>query len=49
LTKEAKESIAYLEQATGITEADIVIVENGVGTWVHPDLAEIFAQWVSAE
>jgi desulfoferrodoxin (superoxide reductase-like protein) len=49
LTKEAKESIAYLEQATGITEADIVIVENGVGTWVHPDLAEIFAQWISVE
>jgi desulfoferrodoxin (superoxide reductase-like protein) len=35
--------------ATGITEADIVIVENGVGTWVHPDLAEIFAQWISVE
>jgi desulfoferrodoxin (superoxide reductase-like protein) len=49
LTKEAKESIAYLEQATGITEADIVTVENGVGTWVHPDLAEIFAQWISVE
>lgn len=48
-TKEAKESIAYLERATGITEAHIVVVENGVGTWVHPKLAEIFAQWCSVE
>jgi hypothetical protein len=62
LTKEAKESIAYLERevriltsptgipvASGIPQSDIVIVEHGVGTWVHPDLAEIFAQWISVE
>jgi hypothetical protein len=49
LTREAKESILFLAQASGITEASLVIVENGVGTWVHPYLAEIFAQWCSVE
>jgi hypothetical protein len=49
VTKEATESIAYLERVTGIPAAELVIVEHGVGTWVHPDLAEIFAQWVSVE
>jgi hypothetical protein len=52
-TKEAKESIAYLERATGIPVADLVQVQEGGvgggGTWVHPDLAEIFAQWCSVE
>jgi KilA-N domain len=27
----------------------LVVVEHGVGTWVHPDLSEIFAQWCSVE
>lgn len=49
VTKEAAESTAYLERATGIPQAQLVIVENGVGTWMHPDLAEIFAQWISVE
>jgi hypothetical protein len=49
VTKEATESIAYLERATGIPVAQLVIAENGMGTWVHPDLAEIFAQWISVE
>ena len=48
-TKEATASIAYLEQVSGIPQAELVVVENGVGTWVHPDLAEIFAQWCSVE
>jgi KilA-N domain len=48
-TQEARDSTAYLERATGIHVADLVIVENGVGTWVHPDLAEILAQWISVE
>jgi desulfoferrodoxin (superoxide reductase-like protein) len=48
-TKEATESIAYLERVSGIPQAELVVVENGVGTWVHPDLAEIFAQWISVE
>jgi KilA-N domain len=48
-TKEAMESIAYIERASGIPQSKLVIVENGVGTWVHSDLAEIFAQWISVE
>ena len=48
-TKEAKDSIAYLARATGIPVAQLVDVENGVGTWLHPDLAEILAQWISVE
>lgn len=48
-TKEAKDSIAYLSRVTGITVTDLVISEHGIGTWVHPDLAEIFAQWLSVE
>ena len=48
-TSEATESILYLEQATQKCVAELVIVENGVGTWVHPKLAEIFAQWCSVE
>lgn len=49
VTKEAGESIAYLAGATGIPVSALVIIENGVGTWMHPDLAEIFAQWISVE
>lgn len=49
LTKEATESIAYLERVTGILTSELVVVEHGVGTWVHADLAEIFAQWISVE
>jgi hypothetical protein len=48
-TKEAKESTEFLSQATGIPVAQLVDVENGVGTWLHPDLAEILAQWISVE
>jgi hypothetical protein len=51
-TKEAKESIAYLVSSTGIPVDELVQVKeggNGGGTWVHPDLAEIFAQWCSVE
>lgn len=49
VTREATELIAYLERVTGIPVTALVIAEHGVGTWVHPDLAEIFAQWVSVE
>ena len=48
-TKEAVESIAYLDRVTQKCVSELVIVEHGVGTWVHPDLAEIFAQWISVE
>jgi hypothetical protein len=49
VTKEATESIAYLERVTGIPVSQLVIAEHGVGTWVHPDLGEIFAMWCSVE
>jgi hypothetical protein len=48
-TREAKESIAYLERATQKSVGDLIVVENGVGTWLHADLAEILAQWISVE
>ncbi|MGL5065749.1 MAG: KilA-N domain-containing protein [Microcoleus sp.] len=48
-TQDAEASIAYLARATQKCVAELVIVENGVGTWLHPDLAEIFAQWISVE
>jgi hypothetical protein len=49
LTPDAKASIAYLERVTGIPVTDLVIAEHGIGTWLHPDLAEILAQWISVE
>lgn len=45
-TTEAK---LYLERVTGIPVTSLVIAEHGVGTWVHPKLAELFAQWCSIE
>jgi hypothetical protein len=48
-SREATESIAYLERVTQKSVSELVIVEHGIGTWVHPDLAEIFAQWISVE
>jgi KilA-N domain len=47
LTPDAKASIAYLERVTGVPVTDLVIAQHGVGTWLHPDLAEILAQWIS--
>lgn len=49
LTQESKASIAYLERVTGIPVSSLVNVEHGVGTWLHSDLAEILAQWISVE
>jgi KilA-N domain len=49
LTPDAKASIAYLERVTGVPVTDLVIAQHGVGTWVHPDLAEILAQWICVE
>lgn len=51
-TKEATESIAYLASYSEIPRSELVIKVRGGnagGTWVHPDLAEIFAQWISVE
>lgn len=52
ITNEATESKAYLSLITGIPVDGLVQTKeggNGGGTWVHPDLAEIFAQWCSVE
>lgn len=51
-TQDAQASIAYLASTVGIPLTDLVKVKRGgnaSGTWVHPDLAEIFAQWISVE
>jgi len=51
-TKEATDSIAYLASYLEKPESDLVVVVRGgnaSGTWVHSDLAEIFAQWISVE
>ena len=51
-TSEAIESIAYLVSSTQKCVDELVQTKeggNGGGTWVHPDLAEIFAQWCSVE
>lgn len=48
----AKESIAYLASYSENRVWDLVKITRGGttgGTWVHPDLAEIFAQWISVE
>lgn len=49
VTKQATESIAYLERVTGIPVSSLVMAEHGVGTWVHPDLAELAALHCSVE
>lgn len=41
--------ILYKERVTGIPVTDLVIAEHGVGTWLHPDLAEVLAMWISYE
>lgn len=52
ITEEAQASIAYLASIGDFHYSDLVKVVRGgnaSGTWVHPDLAEIFAQWISVE
>jgi hypothetical protein len=49
VTDHASRCIAHLERATGIPVANLVIAENGVGTWVHSKLAPILAMWISPE
>jgi hypothetical protein len=43
------ESIAYLERVLGIPSSSVIESKHGVGTWVHPDLAEMYAMWCSVE
>jgi hypothetical protein len=51
--KSSREYIAYVSSAIGIPIAALVEVKVGglgeQGTWVHPDLADAFAMWLSPE
>ena len=51
-SKSTKELIASLSAKTGISATGLVIVNQGgnnQGTWLHEDLAIVFAQWLSPE
>lgn len=51
-SKSTKELIASLSAKTGISDLELVIVNQGginPGTWLHEDLALIFAQWLSPD
>lgn len=51
-TKQAKELIDSLSAVTGIPVTDLVAVRQGgniQGTWMHEDVALLFAQWLSPE
>lgn len=49
-TKQANELINSLSAVTGIPVTGLVIVNQGgtnQGTWMHEDVALLFAQWLS--
>lgn len=51
-SKSTKELIASLSTKTGISDLGLVIVNQGgtnPGTWLHEDLALVFAQWLSPD
>lgn len=51
-TKQTKELISSLSAKTGISATDLVTVNQGgnnQGTWMHEDLALVFAQWLSPD
>ncbi len=51
-SQQAKELITSLSAVTGIQVTDLVIVSQGgsiQGTWMHEDVALLFAQWLSPE
>lgn len=51
-SKQTKELINSLSAKTGISATDLVVVNQGgnnQGTWLHEDLALIFAQWLSPD
>lgn len=51
-TQQAKELISSLSVKTGIPATGLVVVNQGgsnQGTWMHEDLALLFAQWLSPE
>lgn len=51
-TKQTKKLINSLSDKTGISATGLVVVNQGgnnQGTWMHEDLALIFAQWLSPD
>ena len=51
-TQQAKELICSLSAKTGIPATGLVVVNQGgsnQGTWMHEDLALLFAQWLSPD
>jgi KilA-N domain len=48
-TKQAQEYTKFVSEATGIPVADLIVTRNGVGTWIHPDLAVAYGTWLSPE
>ncbi len=52
-TKSAKEYISYVSSVRNILRTELVVVRQGgideQGTWIHPDLANDFASWLSVE
>jgi KilA-N domain len=48
-TATANESIKHLAARINILATELVVTENGVGTWIHPKLAPILAMWISPE
>lgn len=51
-TKQTNELISSLSAKTGIPATELVTVNQGgnnQGTWLHEDLALIFAQWLSSD
>lgn len=51
-TKQTNDLISSLSAKTGIPATELVTVNQGgnnQGTWLHEDLALIFAQWLSSD
>lgn len=52
-TKRAKDYIAYVASVRNILGTDLIEVRQGgfddQGTWIHPDLGDAFASWLSVE
>ena len=52
-TQQSKNMIATISTSRNIEVADLVVVTNGGntgnGTWMHEDVALVFAQWLSPE
>ncbi|NDF99534.1 MAG: KilA-N domain-containing protein [Chitinophagia bacterium] len=45
--KSTKAYVVCLSEAMGISIADLIVVQNGNQTWIHPSLAINLARWIS--